>query len=96
MEIKKSFCVREGMFTVQNILELIQINSSFDCEVSVKRKEKIINAKSILGTMNLFIYLRSGEEFTIILDGEDAKYAEQQITTFFEKQSTGTTILSLG
>ncbi|MBU9720275.1 MULTISPECIES: HPr family phosphocarrier protein [Bacillaceae] len=96
MEIQKSFCVREGNFNVQNILELIQLNSSFDCEVYVKKLDKLINAKSILGTMNLFIYLRSGEEFTMILNGEDAEYAEKQITKFFEKHMSVTSTLFMG
>lgn len=96
MQIKKSFCVREGKFSVQNILELIQLNSSFNCEVNVKKNDKTINAKSILGTMNLFIYLRSGEEFTIILNGEDAEHAEEQITELIEKHITVTSFLSLG
>ncbi|MBU9711196.1 HPr family phosphocarrier protein [Evansella tamaricis] len=94
MEIKKHFYVHEGTFNVQNILELIQLNSSFDCEVNVKKNDKTINAKSILGTMNLFIYLRSGEEFTIILNGNDSEDANEQITQLLEKHVTVTPILS--
>lgn len=96
MEIKKVFCIEEGRFNVQRILEFIKLNSSFKCEVYVNKNNKTINAKSILGTMNLFIYLKSGEQFTLLLKGEDAEYADKQITQFVQQQITLRSILSLG
>lgn len=97
MEKKRVFYIPEGGFNVQKILEFAQLNSSFEGEVYVKKDNKMINAKSILGILSLFISLKMGEGFMVIVKGEDAEYTIQQITNFIEeqKQITAASKLSL-
>jgi catabolite repression HPr-like protein len=95
MEKKRVFCIPEGGFNVQKVLEFAHLNSSFEAEVYVEKNNKIINAKSILGIMSLLIPSKIGTEFMIIVKGEDADYTIQQITNFIEKQITTTSNLSL-
>ncbi|MCE7792054.1 HPr family phosphocarrier protein [Salipaludibacillus sp. CUR1] len=88
MEKKLMFCIPKGGFTVRESLEFVNFNSSFECEVSVVKNNRTINAKSILGTLSLLSTSKSGEELMIHLDGEDAEYASQQIARFIEKKIT--------
>jgi phosphotransferase system HPr (HPr) family protein len=94
MEKKRVFNIPEGGFTVQKTLEFTQLNSSFEAEIYVKKNNKIINAKSILGAMSLLIPSKIGTEFTLIVKGKDAEYTIQKITNFIEKKIT-TSNLSL-
>jgi len=95
MEKTTMFCIPEGRFKVQKIVEFVHLNSSFDGEVYIRKNNRIINAKSILGTMGLLIPSKTGEEFMIIVKGGNADDDIQQITDFLEMETTTMSKLNL-
>jgi len=62
---------------------LVQVASKHDCTVYIKAEGKKVNAKSIMGMMSLG--LDSGEEVTVIADGEDEQQAVADIEAYLLK-----------
>ena len=52
----------------------------FRKQIYIEIKEKRINAKSIMGMMSLNVH--SGEELTVVTEGEDEEKAAQGIELF--------------
>ena len=59
---------------------LVQEASHFSCKISFQKDNKKINAKSIMGMMSLNVH--SGEELTVVTEGEDEEKAAQGIELF--------------
>jgi phosphotransferase system HPr (HPr) family protein len=87
MEKRRVFCIPKDGFKGQKLIELVQFSSSFEGDVYIEKNNKIINAKSILGVLSLLMPSKTGM-FMISVQGEDAEYTIQQITTIIEKQMT--------
>mgnify|MGYP001170053368 CR=1 FL=1 len=51
--------------------------NDFKCNVSIKKDERTMNAKSMLGILSMGI--KQGEEFSIITDGIDEKAASESL-----------------
>ena len=59
---------------------LVQEASQYASQIYIEIKEKRINAKSIMGMMSLNVH--SGEELTVVTEGEDEEKAAQGIELF--------------
>ena len=78
--IKTSVVVKaDPGFDGRPIALLVQEASQYASKVYIQVAEKNINAKSIMGMMNLI----GGEEITVVTDGEDEQKAAEGIKTFF-------------
>ena len=51
------------------IAMLVQLASQFKSKINIKKEDKMVNAKSIMGMMSLA--LAPGEKVTVIADGTD-------------------------
>ena len=60
----------------------VQTASKFSSKIQVSIDEKVINAKSIMGTISLGI--TSGQTATIIADGVDEKEAVDEVAAILE------------
>lgn len=59
---------------------LVQVASQFDSSVYINADNRKVNAKSIMGMMSLG--LASGEDITVITDGQDEEAAIEGIEKF--------------
>lgn len=59
---------------------LVQVASKHNCTVYIQAEGKKVNAKSIMGMMSLG--LDSGEEVTVIADGDDEQEAVADIEAY--------------
>lgn len=62
------------------IASLVQKACHFECKVYLEAEGKKINAKSIMGMMNVGV--QKGKEITIITDGSDAQEAQDALVEF--------------
>ena len=69
-----------GGLEARPVAELVQLASRFDSTVHIEAQSKKVNAKSIMGMMTLS--LSSGEEVTVIADGEDEADAVAGMESF--------------
>lgn len=60
--------------------EFVQKASRYSADVFLRKDEKKVNAKSIMGLMSLAI--AQGEEITLIADGADEEEALTHLTKF--------------
>ncbi|MGM0901192.1 MAG: HPr family phosphocarrier protein [Bacillota bacterium] len=95
MEKRRVFRIPEGGFTVQKTLEFVQLNGSFNADIIIEKNNRTISASSILGAMSLLIPARTGTEFIVIVKGQEAGEALEQITNFIEGQNNPSSALSL-
>lgn len=80
----------EQVFTVQNesgiharpATKLVQVATSFPCEIHIETRGKQVNAKSIMGIMSLAA--KKGDEFKVIAQGEKAEEALKAIGEVIE------------
>ena len=70
----------EEDFDGRPIALLVQEASQYASQIYIENKEKRINAKSIMGMMSLNVH--SGEELTVVTEGEDEEKAAQGIELF--------------
>lgn len=63
---------------------LVQVASRYDSSIYLKVDERKVNAKSIMGMMTLG--LDSGEEVTVIADGQDETEALADIENYLSNQ----------
>lgn len=70
-------------FNVQKVLEFVKTTSLFSSDVYILIDDRSYNSKAVLGVVNLILTLNKGEEFTIMVEGEDAEYAIKKIKAFF-------------
>ena len=70
----------EEDFDGRPIALLVQEASQYASQIYIEIKEKRINAKSIMGMMSLNVH--SGEELTVVTEGEDEEKAAQGIELF--------------
>lgn len=59
---------------------LVQVASQFESTVYINSEDRKVNAKSIMGMMSLG--LASGEEVTVVADGNDEDTAVVEIEKF--------------
>lgn len=59
---------------------LVQLASQFESKVHLVAGDKRINAKSIMGMMSMD--LTTGEEITVVADGEDEAQAVEKISEY--------------
>lgn len=79
--IKKSVTVNcEQGLDARPIALLVQEASQYASQVYIEMAEKKINAKSIMGMMSLS--LTTGEELSIIANGDDEEIAANGMVTF--------------
>lgn len=79
-------------FTIQNKVGLdvrpavifVQECNRFICEITLKKGNKTVNAKSVIGVMA--IAAGYGDEITVITDGTDEEKAMQDIEVFFNER----------
>ena len=62
------------------VAELVQLANRFTSSIYLETENRVINAKSIMGTMTL--NLMSGAQITVPADGEDEEIAVEKITEF--------------
>ena len=60
--------------------DFVKLAGTFDCEVSIEKESKKVNAKSILGLLSLGV--TKGTKINIITDGSDEKIAMEKIVEF--------------
>lgn len=77
--IEKTVTVKTALDARQSA-ELVQTASKFDSEVQIRIDEKLINAKSIMGT--IAINMQDGETATIIATGADEELAVEEVANF--------------
>ena len=79
--IKKPVTIQTNMdMETRPIAHLVQEASQYSSSVYIELDEKKINAKSIMGMMSLG--LASGEEVTVVADGNDEDTAVVEIEKF--------------
>lgn len=62
---------------------LVSVAGEYSSRIYVSYNDKKVNAKSIMGVMNLVPY--NGDTITITADGTDEETAAEAIASFFEK-----------
>ena len=62
------------------IAMLVQVASQYVSNIYLESEERKVNAKSIMGMMSLNVH--SGEELTVVTEGEDEEKAAQGIELF--------------
>ncbi len=72
-------------FTVRNIIELVTVNERFRSEIYFVKDHLKCNGKSLLGLMSLLLVTKIGEEYEIIIQGEDAKLVIEYWNVFLER-----------
>ena len=75
MQIK----LEEGL-EARPVAMLVQVASQFESTVYINSEDRKVNAKSIMGMMSLG--LASGEEVTVVADGNDEDTAVVEIEKF--------------
>ena len=68
----------------RSIAVLVQKASQFSSSVHIEVGTKKINAKSIMGMMSLNV--GSGDEITVITEGDDEEAAANEIETYLKRQ----------
>lgn len=58
--------------------KVVQLSTKYDCEVKLLYKDRIVDAKSILGLMSLAI--PQGENITLRATGKDAEKVLEDVT----------------
>ena len=79
--IQKSIQIKleEGL-EARPVAMLVQVASQFESTVYINSEDRKVNAKSIMGMMSLG--LASGEEVTVVADGNDEDTADVEIEKF--------------
>ncbi|MEZ3505586.1 MAG: HPr family phosphocarrier protein [Lachnospiraceae bacterium] len=79
--IQKSIQIKleEGL-EARPVAMLVQVASQFESTVYINSDDRKVNAKSIMGMMSLG--LASGEEVTVVADGNDEDTAVVEIEKF--------------
>ncbi len=79
--IQKSIQIKleEGL-EARPVALLVQVASQFESTVYINSEDRKVNAKSIMGMMSLG--LASGEEVTVVADGNDEDTAVVEIEKF--------------
>ncbi len=79
--IQKSIQIKleEGL-AARPVAMLVQVASQFESTVYINSDDRKVNAKSIMGMMSLG--LASGEEVTVVADGNDEDTAVVEIEKF--------------
>ena len=79
--IQKSMQIKleEGL-EARPVAMLVQVASQFESTVYINSEDRKVNAKSIMGMMSLG--LASGEEVTVVADGNDEDTAVVEIEKF--------------
>ena len=79
--IQKSIQIKleEGL-EARPVAMLVQVASQFESTVYINSEDRKVNAKSIMGMMSLG--LASGEEVTVVADGNDEDTAVVEIGKF--------------
>lgn len=79
--IQKSIQIKleEGL-EARPVAMLVQVASQFESTVYINSEDRKVNAKSIMGMMSLG--LASGEEVTVVADGNDEDTAIVEIEKF--------------
>lgn len=62
------------------IAMLVQTASQFDSKTIIKKGDKAINAKSIMGMMSLGLF--EGDEFVVEVEGDDEEMAADAIEKY--------------
>ncbi len=62
---------------------LVSVAGEYSSRIYVSYNDKKVNAKSIMGVMNLVPY--NGDTITITADGSDEETAAEAIANFFER-----------
>ncbi len=73
-----------GGLEARPVAELVQLASRFESTVHIEAESKKVNAKSIMGMMTLS--LSSGQEVTVIADGQDEEDAVAGMESFLQGQ----------
>ncbi len=69
-----------GGLEARPVAVLVQVASQYDSKVYLQIDNKKVNAKSIMGMMSLG--LNTGEDVTVLVDGEDEKEALDSIEKY--------------
>ena len=59
--------------------QVVQTASRFDARVMIRRHQKVVNAKSMLGLLSL-----DADEMFLVCDGADEEAASAAVLPFFE------------
>lgn len=79
--IQKSIQIKlETGLEARPVAMLVQVASQFESTVYINSEDRKVNAKSIMGMMSLG--LASGEEVTVVADGNDEDTAVVEIEKF--------------
>ena len=73
-----------GGLEARPVAELVQLASRYESTLHIEAQSKKVNAKSIMGMMTLS--LSSGEEVTVIADGQDEEDAVAGMENFLHGQ----------
>ena len=73
-----------GGLEARPVAELVQLASRFESTVHIEAESKKVNAKSIMGMMTLS--LSSGQEVTVIAEGQDEEDAVAGMESFLQGQ----------
>lgn len=63
--------------------ELVKAAAAYPCKVTISKDGKEVDAKRIFGVMGLGV--KTGEEVTIKVDGEDEETATAELEAFFKE-----------
>ena len=79
--IKKSVKIRlSNGLEARPVALLVQVASQFESTVYLETSDKRVNAKSIMGMMNLG--LNNGEEVSVVCEGTDEETAIEDVEKF--------------
>ena len=81
---KKLITINCEGIEARSIAVLVQKASQFSSSVHIEVGTKKINAKRIMGMMSLNV--GSGDEITVITEGDDEEAAANEIETYLKRQ----------
>lgn len=82
MESKKFVVKNSNGLHARPAAQLVQLCGKFSSEIMIKKGNSMIDGKSIIGVMGLGV--ASGNEFEVMVIGEDEKQAMVEITEYVE------------
>ena len=76
--LKKSMTIQlKNGLEARPIALLVQVASQYDSSIYIEYGDKRVNAKSIMGMMNMAV--NCGEDVVVIAEGNDEEAAEEEI-----------------
>ncbi|MFD0692977.1 HPr family phosphocarrier protein [Paenibacillus sp. GCM10027628] len=83
MRMEWTFTLNEP-WTLDRVLDFVTIANRYRCNIYIGKKERMLNAKGLLGIVSLSLSLGKQEAVVLQLDGSDAEEAFGQVVGYLQ------------